>query len=63
MPGWRNMLQRRVLRKRPILCQWAVPGLEVQPVEAADLVGRWNSNGLPSGPRCCPPTRGQRNLT
>jgi hypothetical protein len=50
MPPWRNLLQRKVLRKRPILCQWAVPGFEVQRVEAAELVR------LPEPPR--PPARG-----
>jgi len=34
---WRSMLQRPVLRKRRILCQWAVPSLEVEPVEPAEL--------------------------
>jgi hypothetical protein len=37
---WRNLLQRHLLRKRRIVCQWTVPILEVQPVEAGDLMGQ-----------------------
>jgi hypothetical protein len=57
VPVWRNMLQRKVLRKRPILCQWAVPSLAGQSVEAADLVWPLEPRRPTHCLRCSPANR------